>query len=385
MIDDPRILIATDASADANLVKRLLREEFGNLSASVEETRAVEDFESWRPEILILAFNSLEKAERYYLGLYRLGTLVHAHPHRTLILCNKEDLPRVYELCKQRYFDDYVLFWPLGHDAPRLRMAVHHAIRDLSAARDNGPAPREFAVQARRIAELEALLEASLSRGGERLAAADDSLRRAETDIGTALDGFSRSLSDGEHRHLVEIRDRAGLLREFDRLKADRIGQRLQSVSAAIRPAREWLNEFREDVAPHMEAAHDLGSLADRVQPMVLLVDDDEFQHTLVTRLLADEPLHVVCARSGTEGLAALRAHRPDLVLMDFHLPDIDGVEATRRLKAVERFSDIPVVMITGNSERSVVTESLNAGAVDFIVKPFDKNLLIEKLNRLLA
>jgi DNA-binding response OmpR family regulator len=82
--------------------------------------------------------------------------------------------------------------------------------------------------------------------------------------------------------------------------------------------------------------------------------------------------------------LAVLRKRRPDLVLMDYALPDIDGVEATRRLKGVAQFAEIPVVMITGNSEKAVVVNSLKAGAVDFIVKPLDKDRLLAKIRGLL-
>lgn len=70
-------------------------------------------------------------------------------------------------------------------------------------------------------------------------------------------------------------------------------------------------------------------------------------------------------ATSGMEALATLRKRRPDLVLMDVGLPDINGVETTRRLKSVEQFAKIPVVVITGHSEKAVVVESLKASASD--------------------
>lgn len=84
------------------------------------------------------------------------------------------------------------------------------------------------------------------------------------------------------------------------------------------------------------------------------------------------------------EALAILRKRRPDLILMDVGLPDIDGVETTRRLKSVEQFAKIPVIMITGRSEKSVVVESMKAGASSFAVKPFDQDVLCAKVSSLL-
>jgi len=90
------ILIATDNAEDAKVVKQQLSNEYENVFVSTSPDLAVQDFESHRPDVLVLAFNGLEKAERYYLGLYRLSSVVHIHPHRTVILCNKDEIKRVY-------------------------------------------------------------------------------------------------------------------------------------------------------------------------------------------------------------------------------------------------------------------------------------------------
>lgn len=380
----PRILIATDIAADADIVRKLLSEEFEDTRASTDPARAVADFETYKPDILILAFNGLEKAERYYLGLYRLGTLVHALPHRTLILCNKDDLARVYDLCRKEYFDDYILFWPPGHDAPRLRMAAHHALRQMRTTAPDAPNAAEFARQARRVGELEGLIATGLERGGARLAAAGSSLKQAEKDIDAAIDGFSHSLSEGENKHLVEVRDKAALRRELDKLKSAQIHKRLAEIENAMVPARDWLVELKEEVAPALASARVLGTLAEQARPLILLIDDDSFQQRIVAQILDAQPFELICAGSGAEGLAVLRKRRPDLVLMDYALPDINGIEATRRLKGVAQFAEIPVVMITGNSEKEVVVGSLKAGAADFVVKPLDRDRLLAKIGSLL-
>lgn len=375
---DPRILIATEISSDADLVRRLLSDEFENVVASTDPERTVQDFEKHRPDVLILAFNNLEKAERYYLGLYRLSTVVHALPHRTLILCNKDDLRRVYELRKKEYFDDYILFWPLTHDTPRLPMAVYHALRQITAA--TMPGPGEIAAQARRLADLESQLERYAANGDQHVEVARQNLRQAEQDIGAALDRFSHTLSDGSHPDLVEVKDHDGLKREINRLKAEEIGKRFQSVAAAVQPVCQWANSLKDNLAPQLESARALQSMAEHFRPTVLVVDDDEFQHKILKQMLADLNIDLIFTTSGTEALGVLRKRRPDLILMDVGLPDIDGIETTRRLKSIEQFARIPVIMITGRSEKSVVVESLKAGASGFAVKPFDKDVLLAKM-----
>ena len=328
------ILVSTSVAADAALVKMLLRDEFESVASSTVSDRAVEDFERHRPSVLILAFDTLEQCERYYLGLYRQSTLIHALPHRTLILCNKDDLRRVYELCKMETFDDYVLFWPLTHDAPRLPMAVHHALRQLTANATGAPTVAEFAAQARRLASLEPLLKQYA----------------------------------------------AGFQREIDRLNADEIATHRPAVGTAAQPSGDWAIKLEGDLAQQLQAARDLQSLANRVRPLLLMVDDDPYQHKLLSAVLRDAKLEQIFATSSTEAMALLSRRRPDLILMDVDLPDIDGVETTRRIRAVERLAGIPVVMLTGHGDKDVVVRSMKAGASGFLVKPLNKDTLLAKI-----
>jgi CheY-like chemotaxis protein len=91
-----------------------------------------------------------------------------------------------------------------------------------------------------------------------------------------------------------------------------------------------------------------------------------------------------VYVASGIEALNMLRKVLPDLILMDISMPDMDGLEVMRRMKGVARFTNIPIIMITGNSDQDVVTESLKAGAIDFMVKPLGRDALITKIAKIL-
>jgi CheY-like chemotaxis protein len=79
-----------------------------------------------------------------------------------------------------------------------------------------------------------------------------------------------------------------------------------------------------------------------------------------------------------------LRRLRPHLILMDVHLPDLDGVSLTRKLKSTEHLAAIPIVMLTGDARRGTLENSMSAGAAGFLVKPFTREAIVAKLNRLL-
>ena len=378
------ILIATDSSSDAVLVKHILGTEFGKVFTSTDPDKTVDDFDRQRPDVLVLAFNTLEKSEHCYLKIFRISAAVHRHPHRTVILCHNDELPRAYALCRDRLFDDYILFWPMVHDAQRLPMSVHLALRELAVLQAGGPTPADFAAQARRLSVLEALLDQQMAQGVQQIEKAGHAVAQAERGIGAALDEFSRRLTQGELPEVVEVRNANGLAREIARLKEGEVQRHLHAVAESVQPLTQWANEFQQTCAPHLESVRSVAAMAERVRPTVLVVDDDEFQHKIVSRMLEGGNYHLVFAAGGVEALSIMRKTRPDLILIDVMMPDMGGLELMRQMKAEPRLAGIPVIMITGKSDKNIVTESLKAGATDFLVKPVARDTLLGKVAKVL-
>lgn len=378
------ILVASGSSSDAALIKQLLAPEFNRVFLSTNPDLAVKDFESHSPDVLVLAFDTLEKSERYYLELYRLSGKIHLQPHRTVILCNKAEVSRAYQACRKESFDDYVLFWPMTNDAPRLLMSVHHALRDLAAVLEGGPSAAEFAAQARRLTPLGTMLDQQMTQGSQRIEVAKRAMEQTELEIGVVLDGFSRKLAQGELPDVSRIKNVAGLEREIKRLKQDEIGQRFRAAAESVQPIKQWADDFWKECEPHIDSARTLNAMADCIRPTVLVVDDDDFQHKIVSELLATENYRLEFATGGVEALNILRKMQPDLILMDIMMPNLDGIETTRRLKTMTQFANVPVIMVTGKSEGAAVRDSMKAGAADFVVKPFDRDTLLAKLARAL-
>lgn len=376
-----RILVATPSAGDADLVVKLLGEEFDDIVVGIDPEQAASDFDKALPQVLVLAMHPLEMAERHGLDLYRHSRRIHAHPHRSVVLCHGDEMRRAYELCRRDCFDDYVVFWPFNHDAPRLLMAVHHALRELQRLGGELPRAAEFAAQARRLQDLEAQVERYAAGGRRHMDRAGETLRLAGRDIGAALDDFSHTLG----RHADPDTSGQVFARELARIRAESIDLRLEAVGRAMEPVRQWAGALKGSLAPHLDTARELGALAARVRPRILLVDDDDVQHKLLARLLEQRAIELESAYSAAEAWRRLRDRRPDLILMDLRLPDLDGLEMTRQLKTLPELASIPVIMLTGQSGKSVVVESLKAGACDFVVKPFDRIGLLAKLDKIMT
>lgn len=113
----------------------------------------------------------------------------------------------------------------------------------------------------------------------------------------------------------------------------------------------------------------------------ILTVEDDERIRTAVRLALEDEGWTVDEAEHGEEALAKFTANPSDVVLIDIMLPDIDGFEVCR---AIRRSSDVPIVMVTARDDTTDVIAGLEAGADDYLTKPFAPNELSARIRALL-
>ncbi|MDO9557966.1 MAG: response regulator [Coriobacteriia bacterium] len=116
----------------------------------------------------------------------------------------------------------------------------------------------------------------------------------------------------------------------------------------------------------------------------ILLVEDNPQNRYLVTFLLEKNGFEVVSAEDGERAIALVEEQRPDLILMDVQLPKLDGYEATRRIKADERFKDIPMIALTAHSMKGDRGKALAAGCNDYVTKPVDAEGLLQRIRVLL-
>jgi two-component system chemotaxis response regulator CheY len=115
----------------------------------------------------------------------------------------------------------------------------------------------------------------------------------------------------------------------------------------------------------------------------ILIADDSSFIRYGLRKLLTESGFHVLEADGGTKAIQLYKDERPDAVLLDITMPDLDGLSALREIRRLDPRAR--VAMVTGMGQQSIVLQAIQAGASDFVVKPFEAGRVLAAIQKLVA
>lgn len=116
----------------------------------------------------------------------------------------------------------------------------------------------------------------------------------------------------------------------------------------------------------------------------ILIVDDEPFNLDLLEQELSDQGYAVERANDGAEALEKVASFLPDVILLDYMMPKMNGPEVVKRLKQDERYKGIPVILLTAKASQEDKVKGLDAGAEDYVVKPFDSFELLARVRSMM-
>lgn len=304
------IFVASDSEVIADTVIEQLESEFKRIQRCVhyQAVAIAQMFLRSEADVILLAYQSLDSAIHLRKTLAEVCHKQREQPFHTVTLCNKASVEQAYQLSKQRFFYDYVVFWPLSYDPHRLIMSVHQALDDLGYNAD---------IQQQRL----------------------------------------------------ELESKQQSIKAVTRMVEQMLGEQKVKTSE--------LNSLIKDALKKLNQPTPLKQKSVQQKPLVaMVIDDDEFQCLLLKKLLENEKFIVHVAESGVDALEQLNQVRPDIILLDVFMPVMSGIDTLRQLKNDPALESIPVIMVSGHHEKDVVLDCIMLGAVNYIVKPVDKETL---------
>ncbi len=121
--------------------------------------------------------------------------------------------------------------------------------------------------------------------------------------------------------------------------------------------------------------------MENKYQPIILIVDDVSINLQVLGNILKKSGYKISAALSGKQALTIIENTKPDLILLDIMMPEMDGFEVCKILKSKPETKDIPIIFLTAKTEKQDVIDGINLGAVDYVTKPFNSTELLARVN----
>ena len=115
----------------------------------------------------------------------------------------------------------------------------------------------------------------------------------------------------------------------------------------------------------------------------IMVVDDSMLNLRVATNIL-EKYFEVICAKSGMAAFEEIEKKIPDLILLDYHMPVMDGFQFIQKLREIEEYKDIPIIMLTADNDRDTEVRGFQEGVMDFITKPFVDEIMVQRVGRIL-
>jgi CheY-like chemotaxis protein len=376
-----RVLVIGAGDYDVELVVADLKRHFKDIETATTDEAAQERLEQDPPNVIVIAFKELDDAQPYCRAP---GSSESANPPlRSVLLCKEEDAAAAFELCKRKYFDDYVIFWPTPPDRLRLPMSLWLAGRAALALHEQGETGSQLLTHAKQLGDLDRAVTREIESGESKAVAAHDSMKDLEHKLAKASEEFSNHLIGGANA-AIEVKDSGALARDLANFKTEQMELTRMARSEGVKPMNAWAQQLRAKVEPSLAATRTFAAQVRQSRPTLLVVDDDDITRGLLTPTLRSLGYNLVMVRDSREVLGELGQIEPGAILMDLTSPSADAIGLTRRLKGLPDVAHIPIIIMSGDSRRETLFNSIRAGASDFIAKPFTRDVLRTKLDRFL-
>lgn len=319
--------------------------------------------------LILFCFDDVRQAENFISEMLDSEIFANSVTPGCLLLCKGIDARRASELCRDGLFTDFSIVRPL-QDIHQFEWFVRKNLANHQPDYQ------------RELDKLFSLLWKKLKGLSAAL---------------TEIEALPPKINDQAHKLINDLsREFSQLINSVDeRLARDSEKTLVQSLEKLSKRLSSSVDDFqkgyltrglyqvesmKKDILVAEQRLFRLG------KKRVLVVDDNHDFRVLIREVLEDSDYEVISASNASSAITQIQQHHPDLVLVDYDMPEMNGLEMLERLAGMDQSQKLPpLIMMTGNSQQELVQRSAQVGVVDFIVKPVRSATLLTKVSKHLS
>jgi CheY-like chemotaxis protein len=362
--NNPDILILSDQQDEIDDLVNLLAPRFGVPRSSLNAHDAARIIKEIKPGVVIFAFQRVGDVPAAQDVLNTVLRDLKLYKPQRLLMCKASESEQAYALYSNGLIDDFIADRPL-YDPNRLRLSVSQA----------------------------------LERRQYRLVSSDllKVIERIDADM-LGLDQFvSRLIESVDEKHhesiemfhylthkvvseLADLHDGLVQRQQVGESGGRTTGDDSTPRDDGLNKTADWLVELSRDYKKSHSEPRMAPPELQKTGIRVLLVDDDDFYRDVFVSMMQGSGFDIETADHGGTAIDMARKNPPDIILLDYKMPGIDGLEVLDILNSEQAMRNIPVIMLTGISSKYIVDRSVKGGARDFIVKPGSRDVILRKI-----
>ena len=397
----PKVVMIVDSDEDTSGAANILATHIDEYRTLTLDEDTAEYLNQITPSVILFALSNVEKSVEYYTFLVEESQLNHIH--YSIVLCNNKESSLAFRCCMKNLFDNYFVYQPL-YERLRLLMVVQSGLTQTQADSKIQTDSEELSEQIDE--ELSALIDEGsrckqhllkkILQSGEDISKvpSSDLINNAQ-EINSPQELLQNITKDHVHPLLH-------LLEEDIRKSLDNIIAQLVSQQKSLKESLPVKKQKRKGLITHVASIkkrdnteQDTNELNDEeVLPVeeptvknvlthsILVVEDNKLYRDMITNVLLKENYHVDEAEDGLCALEKIKKSRYDLILMDLFMPNLDGLNATKKIRQLSEGIDTPVIALTGNKNKELVKKWAHYGLKGYIIKPSTKNEILSVVKK---
>lgn len=377
-----KIMIVGDNQFNIEEVVRLSSSPIMVIHQAMDSEWAIEQFDRTPCHVLILCHNQIADAENFYNSFIMFSDKAMETPHQTLLLCDGKDSALANAICSKQAMDDYVIYRPL-YDVQRVRFSIGLAMDRLESQNYKSIIEERLTNMVGNMGQIKLDLSEQIDKVTHCQKVMSDSDNSSEDILEKGIFRIKEKLDRLHSDGVININDEEKFSEEYNKIKDECLEESklLQDDNHEL----DWIEDMKSDFSEVRDSATHIlteeAKIIDDNPFKVLIVEDEVVNQKMMEMMLSREGFSVKVAGDGISAIHITEHWLPDLILMDIKMPKMNGLKVTQKLKSNKRFKDTHIIMLTGHSEQAVVKECLKAGASDFIVKPAQKDELLERIS----
>lgn len=362
---DCRILLIVDKVDEAKDLTHILRNDFAKYITTAFSHEAANYYRMIKPDLLMVSCDEIASSQ-HVIEQINAAIAPQTIPY-TLLLTQSCETEEALSLLKKQIVNSFVSDRPL-YEPYSVIASVSYGLNDVL----------KYRALNTELTRLNRCIDDMFELGDKRLQEIMSSSISYTADLSSELDQLHNDIQvaskpDGQL-------DSGFVNSRLKSLNEEKVMFRGKELEAKLHQQRKFYQATKQEYEAHLSELSIQCEEQEKVN--ALLIDDDEFYREAMITMVEETNINVFGVEGSHEGLRCLHDFTPDVILLDYEMPELNGIQVLERLKEDEQTSAIPVIMLTGFNSRDIVKDSITSGASDFIVKPGSLDVLTEKISR---